>query len=86
MTTATDDHHRVWVLLIERGVHDGADLHLFHDEASATKAARRYLRKVWFNGHKDIPANVHEAIEQYNQGQAYGEEHILLSPRAIEGH
>lgn len=86
MTTVTDDHHFVWVLLIERGVQDGADLQLFQHETSATKAAHRYLRKVWFNDQKDMPANVHEAIEQYNQDQAYGEEHILLSPWAIESH
>ncbi|WP_419923633.1 hypothetical protein [Candidatus Poriferisocius sp.] len=86
MTTAVDDHHRVWVLLVERDIRDGANLHLFHDETSATKAAHRYLRKAWVNGHKDMPANVYEAIEQYNQGQAYGEEHILLSPWAIESH
>lgn len=84
MTTATDDHHRVWVLLIERGVQDGAELQLFRDEALATRAARRYLNTVWPDGPQAMPVDVHEAIEQYNHPNAYGEEHVLLSPWVVE--
>lgn len=84
MPTVADKQQRVWVLLVERGVQDGADLQMFRDEASAAQAARRYLRTVWPDGSENMPANVHDAIEQYNQSQAHGEEHILLSPWAVE--
>ena len=86
MPTITDDRDHLWILLVEREVKHGADLRLFHKEDTAAEAARRYLRTVWPDGPKDMPVDVHEAIEQYNQTHAYGEEHLLLSPWAVEDH
>ena len=84
MPTITDDRDHLWILLVEREVKDGADLRLFHTEDTAAEAARRYLRSVWPDDSRNMPADVHDAIEQYNQTHAYGEEHLLLSRWVVE--
>lgn len=84
MPTVVEKQQHVWVLLVERGVKDGATLQLFQDEASAAQAAHRYLRRVWPNGPEDMPTNIQDAIEQYNQTHADWGEHFLLSPWPVE--
>jgi len=86
MPPVVDKQQHVWVLLVERDMKDGADLQLFRDEASAARAAHRHLRRVWPNGPENVPPNIHDAIEQYNQTHADWQEHVLLSPWPVEDH
>jgi len=74
----------VWVLLVERGVEDGAELNLYWGETAAADAARRYLAQSWPIADA-VPADVQDAIERYNRLSAVAE-HVLLATFPIEGH
>jgi len=74
----------VWVLLVERGVEDGAELNLYWGETAAADAARRYLAQAWPIADA-VPADVQDAIERYNRLPGVAE-HVLLAPFPIEGH
>ncbi|MCP3854932.1 MAG: hypothetical protein GY698_09385 [Actinomycetia bacterium] len=84
MAVVAGDRVAVWVLLIERSVHQGAELSLHWRESAASLAARRYLEQAWSADHP-LPTDLQEAIETYNQLSAVAE-HVLLAPFSIEGH
>lgn len=73
----------VWALLVERGLDDGADLRLFWNLTDAHMAAWEYLADVWA-GDGPLPADVDEALEQYNElpGNA---EHVFVGQFPVEG-
>jgi hypothetical protein len=72
---------RVWALLIERGLPEGADLTLYWRHSAAIEAARAYL--VGQLG--GAPGDVLAAIEAYNASPEAGE-HIVLSEVTFAGH
>jgi len=84
MDTGLPDQRSVWVLLVERGVEEGAELNLYWREPAATAAARRYLEQASPTDDPQ-PAEVQEAIETYNQHPGVAE-HVLLASFPIEGH
>jgi len=81
---ATRDRDSVWVLIVERGVAEGAELNLYRRELAAATAARRYLEQAWPTA-DILPVGVQDAIEQYN-GLPGVAEHVLLASFPIEGH
>ena len=84
MAAAVGDRVTIWVLLIERGVDEGADLSLHWREPAALAAARRHLEQAW-PPNELLSTDVHEAIEMYNQLPGVAE-HVLVAPFSIEGH
>ncbi len=78
------DRHSVWVLLVERGIGEGAELNLYWRERAATAAARRYIEQASPVA-DGLPADAQDAIEPYNQLPGVAE-HVLLAPFSIEGH
>lgn len=74
----------VWVVLVERGVEEGADLAVFWRRVAASEAALAHMADRWpWPG--DVPDDVEEAIEQYNRARGV-DEHLLLAEFEIHGH
>jgi len=84
MAATVEDRVAVWVVLIERGVDEGAELSLHWRESAASLAARQYLERTWPMDNP-LPTEMQEAIEIYNQLSGVAE-HVLLAPFSIEGH
>lgn len=84
MAAAIGDQVTIWVLLIERGVDEGADLSLYWREPAASAAARRHLEQAW-PVNEMLSTDVNEAIETYNLLPGVAE-HVLMAPFSIEGH
>ncbi len=74
----------VWVLLVERGLTEGADVGLFWHRDAAAEAARTYMGWRWAVG-REVPGDVDELIEIYN-GLPSIDEHIFLAMVEVQGH
>lgn len=73
----------VWAFVIERGLDTAAELRLFWNRTDAQEAASEHLADVWADD-GSLPADVDEAIEQYNKLLS-GTEHIFVGQFPVEG-
>lgn len=73
----------VWAFVIERGLDTGAELRLFWSRTDAQAATSEHLADVWADD-GSLPADVDEAIAQYNELLS-GTEHTFVGQFPEEG-
>ncbi len=73
----------VWAFVIERGLDTGEELRLFWSRTDAQAAASERLADIWADD-GSLPADVDEAIEQYNELLS-GTEHTFVGQFPVEG-